>query len=146
LLANHNSIEGRLCPLLADLFRKPVAPSGLLAPYDAALAAQKAAADRVVVIEGDEESASLMRWLNEQPARSVIYVAFGSEAPLSADHVRELALRLELAGARFLWALRERTARCSPTGSRSAWPGTAWCASDGCRRCASRRTARWARS
>uniref|UniRef100_A0ACD5XR56 Uncharacterized protein n=1 Tax=Avena sativa TaxID=4498 RepID=A0ACD5XR56_AVESA len=110
ILRSCREVEGLLCPLLADLFGKPVTPSGLLSPFDAALAA----ADRVV--EGDKESASLMHWLNEQPARSVIYVALGSEAPLSPDDVRELALGLELAGVRFLWALRERSAALLPDG------------------------------
>ncbi|CAM0954189.1 unnamed protein product [Alopecurus aequalis] len=105
-------VDGPICPLLADLFGKPIALSGLLAPYDAARAAQQA--DRVV--EGDEESASLMHWLDEQPEKSVIYVAFGSEAPLIPDQVRELALGLELAGARFVWALREPSAALLPEG------------------------------
>ncbi|CAM0913429.1 unnamed protein product [Alopecurus aequalis] len=117
ILRSCREVEGPLCALLADLFRKPVAPSGLLSPYDSARAAhQQAAADRVAVEGDSKESASLMRWLNEQPARSVIYVAFGSEAPLSPDHVRELALGLELAGVRFVWALRERSGPLLPDG------------------------------
>ncbi|GJN23054.1 hypothetical protein PR202_gb10670 [Eleusine coracana subsp. coracana] len=36
-----------------------------------------------------------------------VYVALGSEVPLSVDQVHELALGLELAGTRFLWALRK---------------------------------------
>jgi UDP:flavonoid glycosyltransferase YjiC (YdhE family) len=39
----------------------------------------------------------------------VLYVALGSEVPLSVEQVHELALGLELAGARFLWALRKPT-------------------------------------
>ncbi|XP_044432561.1 UDP-glycosyltransferase 91D1-like [Triticum aestivum] len=59
-----------------------------------------------------------MRWLDEQPARSVIYVVFGSEAsaPLTRRHVRERELGLELAGARFLWALRGPSAALLPDG------------------------------
>ncbi|KAM3298506.1 hypothetical protein ACQJBY_040125 [Aegilops geniculata] len=102
ILRGSREVDGPLGPFLADLFGKPVALCGLLAPYDAALAAQQEA-DHV---EEESESESLMRWLDEQPARSVIYVALGSEAPLTHHHVRELALGLELAGARFLWALR----------------------------------------
>jgi hypothetical protein len=30
-----------------------------------------------------------MRWLDAQPERSVLYAAFGSEAPLTPAHVRE---------------------------------------------------------
>ncbi|CAM0954187.1 unnamed protein product [Alopecurus aequalis] len=113
ILRSCRQVDGPLCPLLTDLFGKPVAPSGLLAPYDAARAAQQATA----AVEGDdEESASLMRWLDEQPERSVIYVAFGSEMPLTLEQIRELALGLELAGARFLWAMREPSAALLPDG------------------------------
>ncbi|OEL21723.1 putative UDP-rhamnose:rhamnosyltransferase 1 [Dichanthelium oligosanthes] len=97
-------LDGPVCDLLCDIYGKPVVPSGLLAPYDAA-------AHAGVGDSNDEEEASaaglIMRWLDAQPARSVIYVAFGSEAPLTPALVRELALGLELAGVRFLWALRE---------------------------------------
>ncbi|VAI01455.1 unnamed protein product [Triticum turgidum subsp. durum] len=48
-----------------------------------------------------------MRWLDAQPDKSVVYVALGSEVPLSVEQVHELALGLELSGARFLWALRK---------------------------------------
>ncbi|XP_051208100.2 UDP-glycosyltransferase 91D2-like [Lolium perenne] len=43
---------------------------------------------------------------SQQPAKSVVYIALGSEVPLCAAQVHELALGLELAGTRFLWALR----------------------------------------
>ncbi|KAL6845650.1 hypothetical protein ACP4OV_024473 [Aristida adscensionis] len=87
-------VEPRLFPLGTELFGKPVVPAGLLLP-DAAAAASS-----------DQSFSDAMRWLDAQPGRSVIYVALGSEAPVTADHVRELALGLELAGVRFLWALR----------------------------------------
>ncbi|CAN6222647.1 unnamed protein product [Urochloa humidicola] len=98
-------VDGALCPLLDRIYGKPVLPCGLLAPYDAARAA--AAAGGGGGGEEEEETASLVRWLDAQPARSVLYVAFGSEAPLAPEHVREIALGLELAGVRFLWALRK---------------------------------------
>lgn len=98
-------VDGPLVPLLNDLFGKPVVPSGLLAPYDAARTAQ--GGDIGDDDRDDDESARLIRWLDEQPERSVIYVAFGSEAPLTPAHVREIALGLELAGVRFLWAMRK---------------------------------------
>ncbi|CAL5089212.1 unnamed protein product [Urochloa decumbens] len=97
-----HEVDGQLCSLLGDLHRKPVLPSGHLAPYAAARAAGVAGSGA----DDDEETASLMRWLDAQPARSVLYVAFGSEAPLSPEQVAALALGLELAGVRFVWALR----------------------------------------
>ena len=89
--------EPRLFPLLTDLFAKPAVPASLLLPDDEEDA------------RGGDDGRSFsdaMRWLDEQPKRSVIYVALGSEAPVTADQVRELAFGLELSGARFLWAVR----------------------------------------
>lgn len=47
-----------------------------------------------------------LKWLDGQPASSVLFVAFGSRGTLSDDQIRELALGLEASGQRFLWALR----------------------------------------
>ncbi|RCV10312.1 hypothetical protein SETIT_2G102600v2 [Setaria italica] len=78
-------------PLLAELFGKP-------APEEDAR-------------DGGGHSNAVARpgalqWLDGQPPRSVLYVALGSEAPVTAASVHELALGLELSGVRFLWALR----------------------------------------
>jgi hypothetical protein len=109
-------IDGALCTLLDDIYGKPVVPSGLLAPYDDARAAAAAASSDAAGGGDDEETAILIRWLVAQPERSVIYVAFGSEAPLTPAHVEEIALGLELAGVRFLWALRETSGGMLPDG------------------------------
>ncbi|RLN36259.1 putative UDP-rhamnose:rhamnosyltransferase 1 [Panicum miliaceum] len=112
-----HEVDGPLCALLGDLYGKPVLPSGLLAPHDAAARASSAAGadDRN---DDDEETAGLMRWLDAQPGRSVLYVAFGSEAPLAPEHVRALALGLELTGVRFLWALRRPIGEARPEPGR----------------------------
>nr|CAB3456019.1 unnamed protein product [Digitaria exilis] len=112
-LSSHE-VDGQLVPLLAELYGKPVLPSGLLAPYAAAALASSAtgAGD-----DDDEETVSLMRWLDAQPERSVLYVAFGSEAPLTPEHVAALARGLELAvagGVRFVWALRKAIGEETP--------------------------------
>ncbi|XP_039835035.1 UDP-glycosyltransferase 91C1-like [Panicum virgatum] len=91
--------EPRLIPLLTDIFARPVIPAGLLLPDDVV-------GDDDAAPGGDQSFSAAVRWLDEQPRGSVIYVALGSEAPVTAEHVRELALGLELSGVRFLWALR----------------------------------------
>ncbi|RLN35910.1 hypothetical protein C2845_PM03G23660 [Panicum miliaceum] len=92
--------EPRLFPLLTELYARPVVPAGLLLPHDVVGDDDDNAPGR------DQSFSVAVHWLDEQPRVSVIYVALGSEAPVTADHVRELALGLELSGARFLWALR----------------------------------------
>ncbi|CAN6197215.1 unnamed protein product [Urochloa humidicola] len=86
--------EPRMFPLMADLFAKPVVPASLLLPTATAVGSD------------DNSFLDVMFWLDKQPSRSVVYVALGSEAPVTAAHVRELARGLELSGARFLWVLR----------------------------------------
>nr|XP_010923602.3 UDP-glycosyltransferase 83A1-like [Elaeis guineensis] len=48
-----------------------------------------------------------MSWLDEQPANSVIYAAFGSFAVFNQHQFQELALGLELSGHPFLWVVRD---------------------------------------
>ncbi|XP_015690032.2 UDP-glycosyltransferase 91B1-like [Oryza brachyantha] len=82
--------------ILTRIYSKPVVPFGLLPtrPDDG-------------VRKDGEDDETIMRWLDEQPTKSVVYVALGSEAPMSADLLRELAHGLDLAGTRFVWALRK---------------------------------------
>ncbi|MCO5571234.1 hypothetical protein L7F22_024970 [Adiantum nelumboides] len=51
-----------------------------------------------------------LSWLDLQAESSVIYVAFGSYATLSAEEVQELAMGLEASGSPFLWVIREDSA------------------------------------
>uniref|UniRef100_A0ACD6A6Q0 Uncharacterized protein n=1 Tax=Avena sativa TaxID=4498 RepID=A0ACD6A6Q0_AVESA len=92
-------LEPDAFPLLTGLYGKLVVPLGLLPPP----------ADRACAPGAGKnaEDDAIMRWLDAQPAKSVVYVALGSEAPLRAELLRELAHGLELAGTRFLWALRK---------------------------------------
>ncbi|KAL6875754.1 hypothetical protein ACP4OV_013267 [Aristida adscensionis] len=86
--------EPEAFPRVATLLGKPLVPLGLLPPSPDG--GRRAA---------DDDAA--LRWLDAQPARSVLYVALGSEVPLRVELVHELALGLELAGTPFLWALRK---------------------------------------
>ncbi|KAM0879821.1 hypothetical protein ACQ4PT_033965 [Festuca glaucescens] len=60
--------------------------------------------------ESDEEAAAgawpMLEWLDGQPARSVVYVSFGSGGALSVKQTAELAAGLEASGHRFLWVVR----------------------------------------
>ncbi|KAF8721870.1 hypothetical protein HU200_022814 [Digitaria exilis] len=87
--------EPEFFPHVAARLRKHlVVPLGLLPPPPSPS-----------VAAGDD--AMMMRWLDVQPPGSVLYVALGSEVPLPVAQVHELAHGLELAGTRFLWALRK---------------------------------------
>ncbi|GJN20737.1 hypothetical protein PR202_gb08150 [Eleusine coracana subsp. coracana] len=46
------------------------------------------------------------RWLGAQPARSVLYVSFGSYAHVTREELHEIARGVLRSGARFLWVLR----------------------------------------
>ncbi|WOK99670.1 UDP-glycosyltransferase 83A1-like [Canna indica] len=64
------------------------------------------------------EDTSCMNWLDEQPARSVIYVAFGSFTVFDRRQFEELALGLELSSRPFLWVVRPDLIADDPT---AAW-------------------------
>jgi hydroquinone glucosyltransferase len=55
---------------------------------------------------GSKNDAPCLEWLDRQPAKSVIFVSFGSGGALPTEQMRELALGLELSGQRFLWVVR----------------------------------------
>lgn len=56
---------------------------------------------------GESESSNwIMEWLNRQPARSVLYMSFGSGGLLSREQINEMALGLEMSQQRFLWVVR----------------------------------------
>ncbi|GAB4861622.1 hypothetical protein Ancab_036872 [Ancistrocladus abbreviatus] len=73
--------------------KPPVYPVGPLV--------QTGSRDGVLVHE-----AECLRWLDDQPHGSVLYVSFGSGGTLPHDQLMELALGLENSGQRFLWVVR----------------------------------------
>ncbi|XP_039837694.1 UDP-glycosyltransferase 73C4-like [Panicum virgatum] len=54
---------------------------------------------------GDDGSRCI-DWLDRKPARSVVYLCFGSLTHVSEPQLRELALGLEASGMPFLWVVR----------------------------------------
>ncbi|KAK1308220.1 putative UDP-rhamnose:rhamnosyltransferase 1 [Acorus calamus] len=79
--------------LETDMYRKPVVPLGLLPPV--------VSDDRV-----DSTWDYLFEWLERQKSWSVVYAAFGSEAKLSVEQVRRIAVGLESSELPFIWAFR----------------------------------------
>ncbi|XP_022762575.1 UDP-glycosyltransferase 43-like [Durio zibethinus] len=49
----------------------------------------------------------IMKWLDEQPPSSVVFLCFGSMGSLDGPQLREIAIGLERCGHRFLWSIRE---------------------------------------
>ncbi|KAH7658194.1 UDP-glucuronosyl/UDP-glucosyltransferase protein [Dioscorea alata] len=47
-----------------------------------------------------------LKWLDEQPHRSVLYVSFGSGGSLTPAQMEKLALGLEMSRQRFLWVVK----------------------------------------
>ncbi|CAL4955860.1 unnamed protein product [Urochloa decumbens] len=55
---------------------------------------------------GEKAEHGCLRWLDEQPDGSVLYVCFGSGGTLSMEQMAELAAGLEASGQKFLWVVR----------------------------------------
>ncbi|KAJ4912316.1 UDP-glycosyltransferase 71B5 [Raphanus sativus] len=64
----------------------------------------------VLHLENGEKEPEILRWLDDQPARSVVFLCFGSLGGFSDEQTREIAVALDRSGHRFLWSLR----RASP--------------------------------
>ncbi|MCO5602828.1 hypothetical protein L7F22_056967 [Adiantum nelumboides] len=61
-----------------------------------------------------EEVEECRQWLDQQPAASVLFVAFGSFAVMEVEQVRELALGLAASSQRFLWVIRDGAVKAKP--------------------------------
>ncbi|KAM7516737.1 hypothetical protein LguiA_006320 [Lonicera macranthoides] len=53
-----------------------------------------------------EQGHCLLPWLDEQAAKSVLYISFGSRTTMSKEQMRELGTGLERSGHKFLWVLK----------------------------------------
>ncbi|KAH7550160.1 hypothetical protein ACOSQ2_024940 [Xanthoceras sorbifolium] len=56
--------------------------------------------------EVDDDHFECLKWLDQQPSGSVLFVSFGSGGTLSREQLNELAFGLETSGQRFLWVAR----------------------------------------
>ncbi|KGN54987.1 anthocyanidin 3-O-glucosyltransferase 2 [Cucumis sativus] len=51
--------------------------------------------------------ADILKWLDDQPPASVVFLCFGSKGSFDEDQVLEIARALERSEVRFLWSLRQ---------------------------------------
>ncbi|KAJ9174657.1 hypothetical protein P3X46_013278 [Hevea brasiliensis] len=56
--------------------------------------------------DGRNTHKEIMRWLDDQPPSTVVFLCFGSKGSFSQNQVKEIACALEHSGHRFLWSLR----------------------------------------
>lgn len=54
----------------------------------------------------ESKNEGCLKWLDDQPLGSVLFVSFGSGGTLSCEQLNELALGLEMSEQRFLWVVR----------------------------------------
>jgi hypothetical protein len=75
-------------PSLSIFTRKIVVPIGVLPPHaeDISLPGETI---------GIEHEFNVIDWLNKHPPKSVLYIALGSEAAVSAEQLHEMAFGLE---------------------------------------------------
>lgn len=66
--------------------------------------------------DSEEDNHSCLRWLDNQPNGSVLYVSFGSGGTLSTEQAAELAAGLEASGQRFLWVVHHPSDKDSSAG------------------------------
>lgn len=58
-------------------------------------------------VQNEEDDLKIMKWLDLQPNKSVVFLCFGSFGSFSKEQVMEIAYALERSGYRFLWSLRK---------------------------------------
>ncbi|XP_042490345.1 hydroquinone glucosyltransferase-like [Macadamia integrifolia] len=71
-----------------------------------------------LIQNGSRESAGeseCLKWLDDQPSGSVVFISFGSGGALSLEQLTELALGLELSEQKFLWVVRSPTQTAAAT-------------------------------
>ncbi|XP_027062451.1 anthocyanidin 3-O-glucosyltransferase 2-like [Coffea arabica] len=54
----------------------------------------------------NQDTEMIMKWLDNQPVSSVVFLCFGSAGSFDGEQVKEIAHALQRSGVRFLWSLR----------------------------------------
>ncbi|KAK7328199.1 hypothetical protein VNO77_22301 [Canavalia gladiata] len=98
LLRTSRELEGEWLDYLAETYKVPVVPVGLLPP-----------SMQIRDVEEEDKNpdwVTIKAWLDTQEPSSVVYIGFGSELKLSQQDLTELAHGIELSGLPFFWALK----------------------------------------
>ncbi|KAI3940967.1 hypothetical protein MKW92_012769 [Papaver armeniacum] len=66
---------------------------------------------RTGVCHGGSDESGCLKWLDNQPPGSVLFVSFGSGGTLSGEQITELAIGLEMSEQKFLWFLKSTAPR-----------------------------------
>ncbi|CAN0825210.1 Hydroquinone glucosyltransferase [Linum grandiflorum] len=91
LINSFTDLEGETIRFLQENMNKPIYPIGpIIQPGDGSTA----------------DPSGCIKWLDNQPADSVVLVSFGSGGTLSSAQLMELALGLEASHKRFIWVVR----------------------------------------
>ncbi|KAK9924220.1 hypothetical protein M0R45_032602 [Rubus argutus] len=53
------------------------------------------------------QKSDILKWLDDQPPLSVVFLCFGSMGSIGEDQMKQIAYTLEQGGFRFLWSLRQ---------------------------------------
>ncbi|XP_050903857.1 anthocyanidin 3-O-glucosyltransferase 2 [Lathyrus oleraceus] len=53
------------------------------------------------------DSDDIIKWLDDQPPSSVVFLCFGTRGSFYADQIQEIAHAIENSGVRFVWSLRK---------------------------------------
>ncbi|XP_061369708.1 UDP-glycosyltransferase 708G1-like [Gastrolobium bilobum] len=58
--------------------------------------------------EKEDQRGEPLKWLDDQPSGSVVYVSFGSRTAMGRDQIREIGYGLVRSGYRFLWVVKDK--------------------------------------
>ncbi|KAK4843917.1 hypothetical protein QYF36_014283 [Acer negundo] len=65
------------------------------------------------IVDNVDDHFECLKWLDQQPSGSVLFVSFGSGGTLSQEQLYELAFGLEMSGQKFLWVAKSPHERAS---------------------------------
>ncbi|XP_058743040.1 anthocyanidin 3-O-glucosyltransferase 2-like [Vicia villosa] len=57
--------------------------------------------------KGNLDYDDIIKWLDDQPPSSVVFLCFGTRGSFHDDQIKEIALAIENSGTRFIWSVRK---------------------------------------